>query len=275
MVDLHAHTTASDGLATPARFVEVAAAAGLSAIAVTDHDTVAAVPEVTALAARHGLTVVAGVELSVHDEAGREVHLLGLHLSDLALIDGALVAVREARRVRAVRIVERLGGVGVTLSVDAVLAESGGGAVGRPHVARALMKAGQVSTLQEAFDRWLGAGRPAYVEKQRLSIADGIALVHRAGGLAVYAHPGPEGTQERVEPLAGLGLDGLEVRHPSHSAEDVKRLRTLVRTLGLVPSGGSDWHGAASGQRTLGCMQVSPEWFDLQVERVTKARAAR
>jgi predicted metal-dependent phosphoesterase TrpH len=253
--------------------VAAAVAAGLSAVAVTDHDTVAAVRPVEELAASTGIRVVPGVELSVHDDTGREVHLLGLHLADLDLIDGALASVRTARAERAAKIVERLNGVGVAITIDDVMREAGGGAIGRPHVARVLMKSGKVGSLQEAFDRWLGAGKAAYVEKARLSLDDGIALVHRAGGVAVYAHPGADGTRERIAPLVDRGLDGVEVRHPSHGAEDIKRLRAVVNALGILPSGGSDWHGAASGPRTLGCMRVAAEWLDRQLERVA-ARAA-
>jgi predicted metal-dependent phosphoesterase TrpH len=271
-IDLHAHTTASDGTATPEVFVAAAVAAGLSAVAVTDHDTVASVEEVTRLASPHGLRVVPGVELSVHDDAGKEVHMLGLHLSDLPLMDASLISVRDGRVNRAAKIVEKLNAAGVTLSVEDVMRESGGGAVGRPHIARALMKAGKVSSLQEAFDRWLGAGRSAYVDKERLSIADGIDLIHRAGGLAVYAHPGAEGTRERLAPMVALGMDGVEVRHPSHSADEIKRLRGVANALDIVPSGGSDWHGASQGPRTLGCMQVNFGWLEVQLQRVA-ARA--
>lgn len=272
-VDLHAHTTASDGTATPERFVASALAAGLSAVAVTDHDTVAAVAEVAQRADGSGLRIVPGVELSVHDDAGKEVHLLGLHLADLPRVENALALVREARVDRAQRIVGKLNALGIALDPQAVMDEAAGGAVGRPHIARALVKAGHATALQQAFDRWLGTGKPAYVEKQRLSIADGIALVHDAGGIAVYAHPGPEGTRERIEPLVALGLDGVEVWHPSHGAADIKRIRAVVAALGLVPSGGSDWHGAADGPRILGCMHVSAEWLDRQLERIA-ARAA-
>lgn len=267
-VDLHAHTTASDGTATPEVFVAAAIAAGLSAVAVTDHDTVGAVDEVSRLAGSHALDVIAGVELSLHDDDGRELHVLGLHLADHALVQEALESVRSARRSRAEAIVGKLNALGVAVTMDAVLAEADGGAVGRPHVARAVIRAGHASALQQVFDRWLGAGKPAYVEKQRLSLADGIALVHRAGGIAVYAHPGGEATRERVAPLVDRGLDGLEVRHPSHGAEDIKRIRSLVKAFGLVPSGGSDWHGAPGGPRVLGCMHVAPEWLDAQRERI-------
>lgn len=272
-VDLHAHTTASDGTATPEQFVAAAIAAGLAAVAVTDHDTVASVADVTERSRGSGVRIVPGVELSVHDEAGKELHVLGLHLTDLGRIEQALRSVREARVARGMEIVTKLNAIGIALDPDAVMAEAAGGALGRPHIARALMRAGHATALQEAFDRWLGAGKPAYVEKQRLSIADGIAMVHAAGGIAVYAHPGPGGTRERIEALVALGLDGVEVRHPSHGAADIKRIRGVVAALGLVPSGGSDWHGAADGPRMLGCMQVSAEWLDRQLQRVA-ARAA-
>jgi predicted metal-dependent phosphoesterase TrpH len=267
-IDLHAHTTASDGTATPEVFVAAAVAAGLSAIAVTDHDTVASVDEVTRLAAPHPLRIVPGVELSVHDDSGKEVHMLGLHLADLALMESSLVSVRDGRRTRAAKIVEKLNAAGVAITFDEVLRESANGAVGRPHVARVLMKSGKVGSLQEAFDRWLGAGRVAYVEKERLSIAAGIDLIHRSGGIAVYAHPGGEGTRERLAPMVDLGLDGVEVRHPSHGAEEIKRLRGVANALDIVPSGGSDWHGATNGYRVLGCMQVNAGWLDVQLERV-------
>lgn len=273
-IDLHAHTTASDGTATPAQFVAAAIAARLSAVAVTDHDTVASVDDVARLAEAAGIRVVPGVELSVHDDNDREVHLLGLHLSDLALMERSLIGLRDARRSRAVQMVEKLNTLGVAIAFDEVLAQADGAAIGRPHVARALMKAGHATSLQEAFDRWLGGGKPAYIEKERLRFADGINLVHRSGGIAVYAHPGWEGTRERIEPLVAIGLDGVEVRHPSHGAEDIKRLKELVHHFGLVPSGGSDWHGAAAGPRVLGCMQVNPEWMDQQLARVA-AQAAQ
>lgn len=272
-IDLHAHTTASDGTATPAVFVAAAKAAMLSAVAVTDHDTVASVPEVTRLAAESGIRVVPGVELSVHDDKDKEVHLLGLHLADLSLIESELERLREARKSRAMQIVEKLNAGGVPVTMDAVLAEADGGAIGRPHVARALVKLGAASGLQDAFDKWLGGGKAAYVEKERLRFADGIALIHRAGGIAVYAHPGWEGNRERIEPLVALGLDGVEVRHPSHGAEDIKRLKALVDHFGLVPSGGSDWHGAAAGPRLLGCMKVNPQWLDLQIARAATVAA--
>ena len=271
-VDLHAHSTASDGAFPPADVVGHAATVGLVALALTDHDTVDGVPEATAAGERLGVRVIAGVELSAFD-GPREVHLLGLHLVDPTGMEAGLATFRSARRARAEEIVQRLNRLGVPVTLDAVLSEAGEGAIGRPHVARAIVAGGWVRDQREAFDRFLGSGRPAFVEKHRLTIRDAIAMVHRAGGIAVFAHPGPEGVRARIEPLVALGLDGLEVRHPSHTAEDVARLQALVDFFGLVPSGGSDWHGATEGPRTIGNQRVPFEWLGRQEERAARYRA--
>jgi hypothetical protein len=181
--------------------------------------------------------------------------------------------VRDSRKSRAEEIVSRLNALGVPVTVEAVYAQAGGGAVGRPHIARALIAGGWVRDQRDAFDRYLGAGRPANVEKQRITIADGIRLIHACGGLAVIAHPGGDGRRERVEPLLALGLDGLEVRHPGHSAEDMLRIEALADHFGLVKSGGSDWHGASSGPRVLGGMRVPAAWLNAQDARVERQRA--
>lgn len=270
-VDLHSHSTASDGANTPAEVVETAARAGLTALALTDHDTLAGVAAAMDAGEQLGVRVVAGVELSLMD-GENEVHMLGLHISRIPALQDELEAVRVSRKARAERIVSKLNELGVPLTVDAVLGQAGGGAVGRPHVARALIAGGWVRDQREAFDRYLGAGRPANVEKARITVADGIRLIHECGGLAIVAHPGADGRRERVEPLVALGLDGLEVRHPGHSAEDMKRIEALAEHFGLVKSGGSDWHGAANGPRVLGGMRVPASWLDQQDARVEKRR---
>jgi predicted metal-dependent phosphoesterase TrpH len=271
-VDLHSHSTASDGANTPAEVVETAARAGLTAVALTDHDTLAGVAAAMDVGERLGVRVVAGVELSLMD-GEVEVHMLGLHIARVPALQDELEAVRDSRKVRAERIVSKLNELGVPITVDAVLDQAGGGAVGRPHIARALIAGGWVRDQREAFDRYLGAGRPANVEKRRITVADGIRLIHECGGLAVIAHPGADGRRERVEPLVALGLDGLEVRHPGHSAEDTMRIEALADHFGLVKSGGSDWHGAANGPRVLGGMRVPEAWLDQQDARVEKRRA--
>jgi predicted metal-dependent phosphoesterase TrpH len=272
-VDLHSHSTASDGALAPAEVVETAARAGLAALALTDHDTLAGVAAAKEAGDRLGVRVVAGVELSLMD-GEKEVHMLGLHIARVDALQAELEAVRDSRKSRAEQIVAKLNGLGVPVTIDAVFVEAAGGAVGRPHIARALIAGGWVRDQREAFDRYLGGGRPANVEKQRISIADGIRLIHECGGLAVIAHPGQDGRRERVEPLVALGLDGLEVKHPGHSAEDTLRIEALAEFFGLVKSGGSDWHGAQNGPRVLGGMRVPAAWLDLQDARLEKRRGA-
>jgi predicted metal-dependent phosphoesterase TrpH len=262
-VDLHSHSTASDGTLPPDAVVAAAHQAGLRAVALTDHDTVAGVPLATATGAKLGLRVVPGVELSAH-ERDREIHLLALHVTRLEVLESRLELLRAGREVRAARIVERLRSLGLDVTVDMVMKEAGDASVGRPHIARALIRAGLVRDLREAFDRYLGAGRPAFVPKERLEVREAIAITHEAGGLAIWAHPGSDGRRARLEPLVEAGLDGVEVRHPSHLAEDVNRLAALADFFGLVPSGGSDWHGSAEGLRTIGAMQIPSAWLDRQ-----------
>lgn len=272
-VDLHAHSTASDGAATPTGFVEAAVRARLAAVALTDHDTLAGVPEAAAASARAGLRLVAGSELSATDD-GREVHLLALHVAEPERLDAELTRFREQREDRAEAIVARLNELGLAVTLDAVLAEAAGAAVGRPHVARAMVAAGVVRDYREAFDRYLGNGRPAFVAKVPLAVRDAARLTHDAGGILVFAHPGADGTRERVERMAREGLDGLEIVHPSHSPDDRARLTAMAERLGLVVSGGSDWHGAPDGPRTLGGMSVPHAWLERQDERVAALRAA-
>jgi 3',5'-nucleoside bisphosphate phosphatase len=273
-VDLHAHSTASDGAATPAALVVAARQARLTAIALTDHDTVAGVRAAIAAAEGNGLRVVPGVELSAVDASG-ETHLLGLHLADLEALDARLAELRDMRRTRAERIVQRLNALGVRVTIEDVLEQAAGGAIGRPHVARALIANGWAADMRSAFDRYLAAGRPAFVAKDRLSLADAIGMVHRAGGVAVLAHPGASATPERLKALAALGLDGVEVRHPSHDEAEIARILALTERLGLLPSGGSDWHGQPDGSRALGVMRVPIEWLDRQDGRVAAGRASR
>ncbi|HJR65385.1 MAG TPA: PHP domain-containing protein [Gemmatimonadaceae bacterium] len=276
-VDLHMHSTASDGLLAPAAVVAAARAAGLVAIALTDHDTLEGVPEARAAGEALGVRVVAGVELSAH-EGDRELHVLGLHLTRLAGLEDRLVALRATRRTRAAQIVEKLRALGFPIELDAVWREAGEGAVGRPHVARVLIANGWAKDHRDAFDRLIGSGRPAYVPKQRLPLSEAVQMLHEAGGLALIAHPGSDGSRSRLETLKRIGFDGVEVRHPSHSVEDIARLGTLADYLGLVPSGGSDWHGAGDGPRTIGNMRVPYAWLERQDalvrERHTSERVA-
>jgi 3',5'-nucleoside bisphosphate phosphatase len=266
-VDLHMHSTASDGAVAPAEVVAAAQRVGLSAIALTDHDTVDGIAAAQAAGASLGVRVIAGVELSAVDE-GAEIHVLGLHLAHPEHMTAALDELKEARRDRAKLIVERLNSLGIPVSLEAVYAAADGGAVGRPHIAKALVAGGWARDFRDAFDRWLGNGKPACIEKRTVTFQEAARLIHDAGGLAVYAHPGGAASRAELEELASLGLDAVEVRHPSHTVDETVRLSALTNELGLVPSGGSDWHGAQEGYRALGSMKVSADWLARQDERV-------
>lgn len=266
-VDLHAHSTASDGAVSPTELVEAAARAELLAIAITDHDTIAGNDEAVAAGTAIGIRVVRGCELSAYD-GDMEVHMLALHIADAGAIRPSLQAFQRQRVERGRSIVERLAQAGATISFDDVIAEAAGGALGRPHIARILVRDGFAADHRDAFDRLLGAGKAAYVPKPRLDIADAIGIAHSAGALAVWAHPGRDGTRERLTRLASHGLDGVEVRHPGHTPSDTARLGRLATELDLVPSGGSDWHGATEGYRVIGNMRVPEAWLDLQDARL-------
>jgi 3',5'-nucleoside bisphosphate phosphatase len=271
-VDLHTHSTASDGTIAPEGVIEAAERCGLVALALTDHDTIDGVPAARLAGERLGIRIIAGVELSAFQD-DNEIHLLALHLTHLDALETRLTGLRVLRYTRAQKIVDKLNTLGIPLSLDEVLLQSNGGAVGRPHVARALIARGVVHDFRDAFTKYLGTAGSAFVARERLSIEDAISIAHEAGALAIWAHPSDGGRRERLEPLVAAGIDGLEIRHPSHSAEDVKRLQALADFFGLVPSGGSDWHGAPDGPRRLGIMNVPVEWLERQDEKLASLGA--
>jgi predicted metal-dependent phosphoesterase TrpH len=270
-VDLQVHSTASDGVLPPAAVVQAAQIAGLEAIALTDHDSMAGVPEAEEAGRTLGVRIVPGVELSALYD-GDEYHLLGLLIDDRDRIESRLRLFREERVQRAERIVAVLNHAGIPVTLDAVLQEAGSGAVGRPHVARALMAGGWVRDFREAFDRWLGWGKPAYVEKGGLGIDEAITLVHQAGGLVVWAHPGDAASEVKLGRLRQIGMDAVEVLHPSHPQALAERIFDRAERLGLLPSGGSDWHGGSDSYRQLGGQMVPAAWLDRMDETVAERR---
>lgn len=272
-VDLHTHSTASDGTLAPERVVEAAGRCNLAGIALTDHDTIDGVAEARTAGARLGIRVVMGCELSAF-QGDQEVHLLALHLTRAEALEARLLELRRLRLERAKKIVDRLNSVGVPVTFDEVLRQCNGGALGRPHIARALIARGAVQDFKDAFVRYLGAGGSAFVPKARLTIEDAIEIAHEAGGLAIWAHPAEGGRRETLEPLVNAGLDGVEVRHPSHTTDDAQRLQALADFFGLVVSGGSDWHGATEGPRKLGSMNVPFDWLEKQDERLASSTSA-
>ncbi|MQC19018.1 MAG: PHP domain-containing protein [Chloroflexi bacterium] len=243
--DFHCHSNRSDGTLAPGELVDLAARNGVRTLALTDHDTLDGLDEARAAAARHpGFTLVPGVELSC-DIPGTEVHLLGLFVDDRhKAFRTELNRIRETRVRRGELIVEALAGLGAPVSWESVREIAGEASIGRPHIARALIEAGHATDIDDAFARLLGRDSPAYVERERVTPADAIALVHSAGGFAVFAHPPFTTDYERVAgELAAAGLDGMEVYYRHYSAEQIDELRALAERLGLTPSGGSDFHG--------------------------------
>ena len=272
-VDLHVHSTASDGEHAPEDVARRAAASGLTTFALTDPDTPDGVTAARA-AAPDGLTVIAGCEFSASAPWG-ELHLLAYFLPvDSDPLQAFLVSQRGRRGERMQQIVDRLAGLGVALGLDDVQREAGGGALGRPHAARALVRRGAVGTAQEAFDRFLGRGRGAFVPKVLPEVLDVTALVAGLGGVTSAAHLGGLGTDAHVRWLHAAGVTALEVVHPSHDDDTRRRLRQLADRLGMPVTGGSDWHGASQelGPRRapLGGLDVPMAWL----ERLERARPA-
>ncbi len=271
MVDLHLHTTASDGRLTPVELVEAVAAAGLRVMAVTDHDTTASVAEVQASAATRGIEAVSGIEITAVD-AGRDVHVLGYFLDPThAGLSGFLARQREARVARVHAIGERLAALGVPVDHEPLLEDARhqtGQSIGRPHIARAMVAAGHVADTREAFDRWLGQGLPAFVPRQGAGTEQVIAVIHDAGGLASIAHPGKSISDERLHVVRDHGVDALEAFHPDHDAALVAHYVDVARTLGLLMTGGSDFHGdPAHGMRPGTVTLPAAEWERLGAAR--------
>ena len=241
-IDLHAHTTFSDGVLTPEALVARAVDKRLAALAVTDHDNVEAIPRARA-AAGTALQLVPGIEMSTAYE-GADLHILGYYIDpNHAMLCERLVGFQEDRRRRAASIVERLRGLGVPLDLDDVVALAGPGVIGRPHVAEAMVRAGLVSGFDEAFERYLGLHGPAYVARPAFSPVEAITLIHAADGVSVLAHPGSQMPDGVIERLHAAGLRGIEVWHPQHGASTVRRYQALAQRLGLLTTGGSDFHG--------------------------------
>lgn len=250
MIDLHTHTTASDGTLPPAELVRLAAAEGLSALAVTDHDTLDGLPEATAAARASGLRVIPGIELAALPPwSDREVHVLGYFVDPTEPRLAALLErMLRGRLRRGEQIVALLRDAGVTISLEDVLAAAQGDVMGRPHVADVLVDRGVVADRNEAFDRFLAFGRPAYVPRDLAPLAEALETLRGAGGVPVLAHPGhlPLGVDElagKLPRLRAWGLRGLECDYPTHDAGLTARLQRVAAAHGLVATGGSDFHG--------------------------------
>lgn len=248
LIDLHTHTTASDGSCTPAELVRYAAGKGLKAIAVTDHDTLDGLPEAQREAKKLGLEVIPGVEISVDFKP--EMHMLGYFLQgDCSGIQGVLRELAEKRAERNPKIVKRLNELGMEITMDEVEALSGNGITGRPHIARVMIDKGYAASVEEAFEKYLASGRPAYFSKEKLTPAQGIDAITKAGGLPVLAHPiflnrsGQE-MDALLRELAGAGLRGIEAYYSENTEEQTRELLQLAARHKLFVTGGSDYHGS-------------------------------
>lgn len=273
-IDLHAHTTHSDGLLSPERLLALARSHGVRTFAVTDHDTVSGLAPSARAAGLEGLSFVPGIEVTAGFN-GREIHVLG-HF--IVPTEPELVAfcesMRTERQRRTVRMLDSLEKAGVSLSMDEVLAQSSGQTLGRPHIARAMVAKGIVEHMQEAFDRYLTPGRPGWVERERPEAAEAIALIHRAGGTASVAHPGADriGKQE-LRALANDGLDAVEAFHPGHPPSQSEAFVRWGAEFGLLATGGSDFHGPESEMSRPGLVSAPTKDVERLRMRATTRQA--
>jgi len=287
LIDLHAHTTASDGVLAPAELVSLALERGLSVLAVTDHDSTDGVRPAIEAAGGTGLSIVPGVELNTDVPRG-EVHVLGYFVRpDLAPFQARLAELRRGRFERGRRMVDRLVEAGAPVSWPRVQEIAGDGAIGRPHVAQALIEAGHVATIQEAFERYIGQGRPAYVERVRFGPEDAVRSVLAAGGAPVLAHPvlsapAMAGEREpmaaalaalepRLDALQAAGLRGLEVYYGGYAEALIEALERVADRRGLIRTGGSDFHGGARVKAELGGVPIPTAVAEAVVDQLRSA----
>ncbi|NLG36157.1 MAG: PHP domain-containing protein [Lentisphaerae bacterium] len=257
MIDLHCHSTFSDGSLTPEQLVEEADKAGLHALALTDHDTTAGLPRFLAAGGGRPIRLVPGTELSV-DCAHGVMHMLGYWMDvENAELVRQMEWIRNGREMRNREMLEKLNGLGFAMTWDDVQSFAGEDVVGRPHFAQVMLQKGYAKDKNEAFDKWLGDGKPGYADRPRLTAEAAVALIRQAGGVAVLAHPftlriGKDAMAQLFRDLAGAGLGGVECYYSEHSADLTKDYLVMAREANLVPTGGSDFHGEVSPGIRLG-----------------------
>jgi len=273
LIDLHMHSTYSDGQLSPAELVDIAAGKNLKAIALADHDCLDGVGEYIEAARKVGLESISGVELSCIYH-GRDVHILGygVDVNDQTFQD-MLLKFRDTREYRGLKMIEKLAEIGVHIDKEKVLEKAGDGALGRPHVAEALVEGGYVKIFGEAFDKYIGEDCPAYVDKYKMSPEEAVRYIHDAGGLAFVAHPGFYiDDLNAFHDLLGFGFDGVEINHSKHNTETAAQLSAIAEERDLLKSGGSDFHGFAR-KESLGEPKVPYEFFEKIIERLARRAA--
>jgi len=241
--DLHIHTTASDGLMSPKEVVRWASVKRLTAIGITDHDTVNGIDSAKEASSEYGVEIVPGIELSTIYEA-EEIHILGYYIDfKAAWFLDTLSEIQNSRYKRAESIVSKLNGIGINITLEQVKSIADDGAVGRPHIARAMINKGYISNIKEAFNNYIGKGCPAYVERYKLKSSEAINIIKRLGGISVLAHPGLIREKSNIRNIINLGIDGIEVYHSKHDDETVRYALAIASSRKLLITGGSDCHG--------------------------------
>ena len=267
--DLHTHTWHSDGTRSPKEVVDLARAAGITILSISDHDNLAAYFEIKKYADEAGVLLIPGIELSCEYE-GIDIHVLAYAFdAHDERIAERLRGFRDTRHDRGARIVERLQSLGYKISLARVEELAGGGSMGRPHVARALVEAGYVKSVSEAFDKLLGTGKPANVEKERFRVSEAVTLIKAAGGVTSIAHPTLYPNHEKIVPvLLDAGIDAIEVIHPDVDALNREKYTNLTRFRGKFATGGSDDHGAVKTAQTLGTIRVPETMIQPLLDRL-------
>lgn len=277
-VDLHTHSTASDGSDPPERIVELAAERHLTAVALMDHDTLEGIPAARRAAERVGMPLISGVELSVLWPTGT-MHMLAYFLEPgPGPLQDRLTELQKGREARNGLIVEALNGLDIEITIEEVEEESGGGSIGRPHIAAILVRKGAAHSMADAFDRYLADGRPAYRPRQRLEAAEAAALTKASGGVAVVAHPHTvagrsEGFAEAFESFKGIGVSGIECYYSEYAPDIRRRLASIAADFGLIATGGSDYHGTYKPGLELGTGRGDLAVPDAAYEALLAARS--
>jgi predicted metal-dependent phosphoesterase TrpH len=275
-VDLHSHTTASDGTYTPRELVREAARRGLRVLAITDHDSTEGLAEAMDEAAkRRPLEIVPGIEINC-DVEGAEVHILGYYMDYEALwFQTFCREQREERRQRVHRMVERLASLGMPIEPEEVFALVREGSAGRPHVAQVMVNRGYVKSVRDAFDKYLASGRPGHVPRKKLAPAEAVRLIRKAGGVPVFAHPGLAGRDELIPGLIEAGMMGIECYYPEHSAAQRAGYLQICKERDLVATGGSDFHGPKVRAANLGSPAVPLSAWEALKAKAAQARGSR
>ncbi|MGE5391309.1 MAG: PHP domain-containing protein [Deltaproteobacteria bacterium] len=274
MYDLHVHTTASDGLLTPAEVIDLAKELGLTGIAITDHDTMNGLETAAEYMSSNqiDLDFIPGVEINTDVEIG-EIHILGYYIDVRnQTLRGRLEEIKGFRRERALGMIQKLAALGMMITVEEVEQRARGDLIGRPHIAMALKDRSYVESVKEAFDKYIGQGRPAYVPRYKFPPAEAIALIHQAGGTAVLAHPGLVKDERTVAGIIALGIDGIEVFYPEHDEKQVAYYKKIAEQYKLIITGGSDFHGFDSMENhsALGACGLDDKFFIMIKQKMLK-----